>query len=674
MQIEHQYDSRNRDTLTIVPGVGSYRNTFAGPNDELTASTIGSYVDSIGGVNPDLKWRYSQAGLLLSDTAQGTRVATHTHDRFGRDSLTADVNGTWAYRYHATRGVPDTVFTPFGDTLTYDFDIHGRRIGPIVRSGTNPVFELTQSYLSTGQLRNAIWTHGSYSPGGISTIDTAEARNWSIQGWLERQGVGGDSLVLTDTLTIDAFERLTGSRQMQDTTVMAADSFTFDRDGNIHSPGDSRSYDVTTTRLTSWSGGSITYDGAGNQTANGSWSYGYDALDRLVSVRWSGVLIARYAYDVMGRRIVKRVYNAATGGQTGYLRMIYAGGVVAAEADSAGTVGLRYTWGAGADDLIAIHDDSDGDNYYVVQDNLGSVRGITRRDGQWIANFRYRAFGDSLSSTGSLPFTLRYRWIGREFDGESGLYYVRARYYDAGQERFTQEDPSGYSGGPNLFAYGSNNPTNGRDLSGLEKNYSMRFQWESPTCGSSCGNPDGVLEDTLDDEWNSMNLNYLFQEGTERVGTVGAAVAYAHYLNGSGTDLSVSFAGINTSGITPFFFPAFRSALLGALGAHASGQWDVNTTRSDFKVKGSMALVLGFITLRMTGTLTLDCGGSCTWAFTGTLSADRDFYNFNASTHRSRAGEAATAFGRNVGRGFYARPYYINIVGSRPISAVGMYP
>jgi hypothetical protein len=44
---------------------------------------------------------------------------------------------------------------------------------------------------------------------------------------------------------------------------------------------------------------------------------------------------------------------------------------------------------------------------------------------------------------------------------------VRARYYDLASQRFAQEDPIGYAGGLNLYAYGSGNPTTGRDLSGM---------------------------------------------------------------------------------------------------------------------------------------------------------------------------------------------------------------
>ena len=48
---------------------------------------------------------------------------------------------------------------------------------------------------------------------------------------------------------------------------------------------------------------------------------------------------------------------------------------------------------------------------------------------------------------------------GRELDAESGLYFYRARYYDASLGRFINEDPIGFTGGDvNLYAYVFNNP------------------------------------------------------------------------------------------------------------------------------------------------------------------------------------------------------------------------
>jgi len=90
---------------------------------------------------------------------------------------------------------------------------------------------------------------------------------------------------------------------------------------------------------------SYSYDRAGNLTQAGcgstTWVYGYDALNRPRSVRCNGTLIARYGYDVLGRRIAKRVYSSSTGGTVAYTRFVYHGAHVAFETDSLGTMGLR---------------------------------------------------------------------------------------------------------------------------------------------------------------------------------------------------------------------------------------------------------------------------------------------------------------------------------------------
>jgi RHS repeat-associated protein len=237
-----------------------------------------------------------------------------------------------------------------------------------------------------------------------------------------------------------------------------------------------------------------------------------------------GPLAARYAYDVLGRRIVKRVYGTYGGLGPVYLRMIYRGGQVVAETDSVGTsLSLAYTWGFGADDLVAIHRYSDSGHWYVVQDNLRSVRGLTTRSGTWAASWRYRIYGAVLDSAGTPPsFTLRYRWIGREYDAETGLYYVRARYYDLASQRFTQEDPIGYAGGSNLYAYGSGNPTTGRDLSGLamyvglyEPVWSDHLPVECPIfadCWSGSGGSRRTWMDDVNDHWALIHLQMELQE------------------------------------------------------------------------------------------------------------------------------------------------------------------
>jgi len=52
-------------------------------------------------------------------------------------------------------------------------------------------------------------------------------------------------------------------------------------------------------------------------------------------------------------------------------------------------------------------------------------------------------------------------------DEGNNLYYMRARYYDANLGRFISEDPAGFQGGINLYAYVGGNPLMLVDPSGL---------------------------------------------------------------------------------------------------------------------------------------------------------------------------------------------------------------
>jgi RHS repeat-associated protein len=61
---------------------------------------------------------------------------------------------------------------------------------------------------------------------------------------------------------------------------------------------------------------------------------------------------------------------------------------------------------------------------------------------------------------------VRHRFAGRELDQETGLYYMRDRYYDPQLGRFLSEDRAGKQGAANLYEYVESNPVNNRDPSG----------------------------------------------------------------------------------------------------------------------------------------------------------------------------------------------------------------
>lgn len=57
---------------------------------------------------------------------------------------------------------------------------------------------------------------------------------------------------------------------------------------------------------------------------------------------------------------------------------------------------------------------------------------------------------------------------GREEDRETGLVYMRNRFYSPRLERFVNQDPMGIAGGLNTFAFAGMNPVNVADPLGLD--------------------------------------------------------------------------------------------------------------------------------------------------------------------------------------------------------------
>ena len=118
------------------------------------------------------------------------------------------------------------------------------------------------------------------------------------------------------------------------------------------------------------------------------------------------------------------------------------------------------------------------------------MTGLVNSSGTQVVAYTYDAWGNPLSTTGTMADTLgklnplRYR--GYVYDTETGLYYVSSRYYDPEFGRFINADDIDYLGADgsplsyNLFAYCLNNPVNRFDVNG---NWSMP-NWLKVTVGA----------------------------------------------------------------------------------------------------------------------------------------------------------------------------------------------
>jgi len=99
-----------------------------------------------------------------------------------------------------------------------------------------------------------------------------------------------------------------------------------------------------------------------------------------------------------------------------------------------------------------------------ITDALASVVGETNPTQSVTTNFAYEPYGTTTQSGTGTGNSQQY--AGRENDG-IGLYYNRARYYNPAKGRFISEDPIGYGGGTNIYAYVDGDPISESDPLGL---------------------------------------------------------------------------------------------------------------------------------------------------------------------------------------------------------------
>ncbi len=128
----------------------------------------------------------------------------------------------------------------------------------------------------------------------------------------------------------------------------------------------------------------------------------------------------------------------------------------------------------GSGQLMAIR--YKGADYYYIRDGLMCITGLVDANGTAVVNYRYDSWGKLISITGSMAGTLGkdnpYRYKGYYYDDETGMYYLKSRYYQPEICRFISADTievldcQGDLNDKNLYAYCDNNPVMRVDTGG----------------------------------------------------------------------------------------------------------------------------------------------------------------------------------------------------------------
>ena len=402
-----------------------------------------------------LKW--DDFGSIASVTSpQGMRLV-YGYDPWGsvRD-IGLPGGGKLSYRYDVSQRLTEVASTGF--TVTYEYNMVQREVVRRLSNGIKSIFRRDES----GQM--ALIRHERADGSPVLELRYARDSDGRVTQTDEETSKG----VTTRKYQYDVLGRLSH--------VIGSDGdveLAYDADGNLLSRKDAHgtlNYQYERGRLVRVGNERFDYDGAGRIITRagpgGTTRYEWDGDQRLIAVRTNAATL-RYRYRADGVRAERSLGDV----RTYYLYDSVAPvPQVIAEHDGKGKV---------THDILGLsrvgHRDASGAVSFYPEDQLGSTRVIADEKGDVVARYDYSEFGKPTRIEGSVAGP--YLYTGEAWDADSGLLYLRHRYYDPAIGRFISQDPHPPSlespQSLNRYAYCENDPVNRADPTGLQS-------WQPP--------------------------------------------------------------------------------------------------------------------------------------------------------------------------------------------------
>ena len=381
-------------------------------------------------------------------------------------------------------------------SLTYSAS--GKEIG----QSTTTIDKLNRTTFSAVKLGSKTFTSeyhfaaGGYGTGSVTNLVSSITQPGCNCGY----GYDDNGNIASATLngkwtgyTYDALGQLIQVNDHSDTRSGADGTtwkYTYDLGGNILKKERFAYADTTTPletvtyeygdanwrdKLTAVNGSTIRYDAIGNPLSDGTWTYTWQNGRQLQKMQKSGVT-AEFVYNADGLRVQKTVNGVATKYTLHGKNIVHM---------TSGTDELYFFYDAQNRPAVVVYN---GVPYAYVKSLQGDIVAILDENGNTVVSYGYDAWGALLWCTGELAETLGkvqpFRYRGYVFDEETGLYYLRSRYYNPQWGRFANADSIITS---NLFAYCHNEPVQFADFNGMLEQCGNKFSYKMFSEGAGVG-------------------------------------------------------------------------------------------------------------------------------------------------------------------------------------------
>ncbi len=440
------YDALNRNITKDVPVIGKSIYEY-----DLPATSKGEYSERTTDPKGNITLKtYDKVGRLSKVTADGRTTHYEYYTNGNRRSVKYPDGTTETYIYDKNNQITSLTNTKANgsviSTYQYTYDAAGNQLTKTESKGTT-----TYTYDGNNRLSTVTEPEGKVTS---YTYDAAGNRR------SEKIEYG---LVSSATVySYDECGRLTTTIATDGTEIR----YLYDRNGNLASKSVGKleivSPDELSEEMLPEFDLIINKGDAGGTGTEKLTIYLYDNYNRLLKLK-SGNSTTIYDYNAQGYRVEKKVNNKAT-------RYLYEYDKVVLETDDSNNQTAYQVYGTNLlYRSVSGEADSGTQSYYYLYNAHGDVTSLLDMSGNIAVCYDYDAFGNIIGQTGTADNPIRY--AGYQYDEESGLYYLNARYYDSLTARFITEDDPKYSkkNDPlslNFYTYCSNNPIKYTDPSG----------------------------------------------------------------------------------------------------------------------------------------------------------------------------------------------------------------